>query len=580
METNYEELPETISKEELIKILKLKDMKLEEKSNLSEVLTSKLETIEKKIKKDSENRLHLSEALKGIPQLNFMKVNQSKTASKSNNPKQHESKHEEIKVIEKLKIKTYKKNIDFDTIPNPYLTIFDDYQIGKFKRVQYASEDTIKSLSNLLFKDILKMMALSHYLSICETISIRTTMDDENNVLNIPDLIIIKTRHNFPILVIEVKSPSQGKENILENKKVLGQIYDYMLSLKSFYNTKEVYGILTTLKEWRFLKLPEDEDLDVSERKIMATKIYDLSDKKLIKIIMSVIDKSLSAKHYPIQVFDIKRSYLEYREDKWRWKIFEENELNSLTNKINFNVMKSYKINNYKAQETSQINLSGISGVVLKFFDDGKETQSSLCISNHGSLCVIKQYFGDNLENFKQEAKMWNKIYDIDVKISTLCGVSSIVMPLVFTAHHRDRFFIKDEVEYSEKEVYFQLDFRKIFTTHGAIHPHELSRELISLQREIEDGYYNLNKINPYNAAMIAIKEFSEKGYYHDDFEWRHLGLIPVLNKKGEFKKLKPILIDLEYVVKESPKKSEKIMIEKLKCISNNCVYVNDENIY
>lgn len=536
-----------MSAEELREILKIKDIKLEE-------LEKKTQDIVNKLEKISENRVHLSEIFNGVPKIDFIRINESETAAKS---KRHESSHEEIKNLISFKVKPSKIKIDFDKIPNPFSILFDNYHIYKNRQVKYGSENTINSLTQLFLSDIFKIMNLSKFLDCYDTISVNTIISKEESKINVPDLIIIKTRHNFPIIVVEGKIPNKEGDSILDNKKVIGQVYDYMISIRAFFNAKEIFGILTTLEEWKFLKLPEEEDLDFKKREVMETKIYNLSDKRLVKTIISIINHSLLSENYPISVFDLKRSYIEYKEKKWRWKIFNEKKLDSLTKKINLNIYKEYKIKNYN---------------IIKYFPDGKDTQTSLCITNHGSLGVIKQYFGEDIKFFKKEAKMWKKIYDLNLEITTLCSCPSLILPLIFTANSREKKFFEKEKEYYKTEVYFQLDLKKLFTTTGAI-PGNLSPELKKIQYNIEKVYEG-EKV--YDCAVTAIKDFAQKGYYHDDFEWRHVGLKPILDKNGEIIELKPILIDLEYVVKKSQEKAEKIMMDKLEKISKNCIFIKD----
>ena len=49
--------------------------------------------------------------------------------------------------------------------------------------------------------------------------------------------------------MVEVKTPSTKK--ILESHQVAGQLYDYMMRLRSFYGLQAVFGIMTTYCEWR-----------------------------------------------------------------------------------------------------------------------------------------------------------------------------------------------------------------------------------------------------------------------------------------------------------------------------------------
>jgi hypothetical protein len=72
--------------------------------------------------------------------------------------------------------------------------------------------------------------------------------------------------------VVEVKRPNtfDGK-SILEDKIVLGQIYDDMLRLSCFHGLRNVFGILTTYNEWRICWLPE-ADVAACTESISADK--------------------------------------------------------------------------------------------------------------------------------------------------------------------------------------------------------------------------------------------------------------------------------------------------------------------
>jgi hypothetical protein len=84
--------------------------------------------------------------------------------------------------------------------------------------------------------------------------------------------------------VIEVKRPGmfEGK-SIIENKIVLGQLYDYMLRLRSFHGLQNVFGIVTTYNEWRICWLPEADSAayatsvstDTGEKKRMLDRALD-----------------------------------------------------------------------------------------------------------------------------------------------------------------------------------------------------------------------------------------------------------------------------------------------------------------
>ena len=62
-----------------------------------------------------------------------------------------------------------------------------------------------------------------------------------------PDITLVK-RLGIPVGVVEVKKPAKG---IMDNKQVLGELYDYMEQVENFYGLEQVFGILTTYEEWR-----------------------------------------------------------------------------------------------------------------------------------------------------------------------------------------------------------------------------------------------------------------------------------------------------------------------------------------
>lgn len=72
-----------------------------------------------------------------------------------------------------------------------------------------------------------------------------------------PDIWVLVKQNGIPIGVVEVKKPG-GK--ILESGFVFGQIYDYLLRLKSFHGLKFAFGIVATYNEWRIFWLPEGDE--------------------------------------------------------------------------------------------------------------------------------------------------------------------------------------------------------------------------------------------------------------------------------------------------------------------------------
>eukprot|EP00731_Ephydatia_muelleri_P032176 Em0023g683a len=81
-----------------------------------------------------------------------------------------------------------------------------------------------------------------------------------------PDLWLVQRRHNHnhftPIGVVEVKRPAVDlMPSPLGNGKVLGQLYDYLVMLKTQFDLNFAIGIVTTYKEWRICWLQEDDSI-------------------------------------------------------------------------------------------------------------------------------------------------------------------------------------------------------------------------------------------------------------------------------------------------------------------------------
>lgn len=65
-----------------------------------------------------------------------------------------------------------------------------------------------------------------------------------------------------PIGAVEVKKPKLDAIGVLIrgaafNLDTYGQIFDYMIQLRAFHGVCQVFGIITTLIEWRIVWLPD-----------------------------------------------------------------------------------------------------------------------------------------------------------------------------------------------------------------------------------------------------------------------------------------------------------------------------------
>ena len=558
--SNLEALKNKKEANEIKKKYKQLEFKYEAVTEEKDLLKEENETIKEGYEKleiqqkiSNEGKIFLSAIFNGLPEIKFDKFNKSTSQMKNPNLVTT-SNRKEIKkmIISHFKIKKH-LNINEERLDLIDSKFFSKNNIYTKKFVHFSSENSIQRLINDYMTDIFDIMQRLNYLACYDTTSIITAISkEEMEKHNIPDVTIVKTRELNPVLPIEIKIPPEGDVDILNNKKVIGQLYDYMLSIKSFYNKKKVFGILTTLKGWRFLWLPNEEEIDLKDRTVYITETYDISHPDLAKIIISVIIRALESEFYSVKIFDSLRNYIEYSSRGCRWKRISEDHIEDLEDNINFNIY-----NDCSSEDV-------LTYTIFKFFQTGPQTQTSLIINENGSIGVLKQFYEktnidneENLEgykNFENESSLWGEIYNIKTCIKTINGNPSFIMPLIFT------FETKFNKKTDKTDVFLQTDLRKIFTYEGAISA-ELPSSLNKFTCYI-DKY--TNDIDIINIAEKAIKKFSKKGYLHTDLKWDHIGLLPVLGTKGNIIKMKPVLIDLQYVEECNPKEAKRIMLERL----------------
>lgn len=87
----------------------------------------------------------------------------------------------------------------------------------------------------------------------------------EVTVHALPDLLIL-LHELHPIGVIEIKTPDH---EVLDSKCVHGQIFDYMLRLKTYFGLRTVFGIVSTYKQWRVFWNEEADELANSDTSLV-----------------------------------------------------------------------------------------------------------------------------------------------------------------------------------------------------------------------------------------------------------------------------------------------------------------------
>lgn len=347
--------------------------------------------------------------------------------------------------------------------------------------------------------------------------------------------IVIKNDHRAKTAG-EIKVPKTVNENSVDairEDQTIGQIYDYMMSQKHFYNQKYVFGILTTLDEWKFCWLPDTDECaredfllpesHVSQfknkpREIHSTKIYSHRDKNLVKIILSIIIKCYYSPCYPVSIFSVKRTYVRLTKTNWKWVQYKGKFLDKLNTNITLDVYPN----------------STVGFTVLKYFKGGNYSKVRLAISDEGNFVILKEFVEDIFDEvIDNELYCWiygNQINN--VYIETICNKKSLVMPLAFNIH-------KDDIK---KKLYIPLDL-KIWSVEKNVISDMLPDKLEILNNQLKeftnDGFEYI--------LRTAIEDFARSGCIHKDLEVRHFALYPVI-ENGNIIRLKPILIDFDHV--------------------------------
>ena len=166
-----------------------------------------------------------------------------------------------------------------------------------------------------------------------------------------------------------------------------------------------------------------------------------------------------------------------------------------------------------------------------------------LALTEDFNLVVVKIFYDDSL--CEKECDVWSRIYGVTVLCVRLLHSQCLIMPFVFQC-----------IEH-EGSINFDFD-----VSNWSRVP---SSGLLSDQRfdawttKIAE-FMNSSDITVSKALDEAIEELAKNRLVHDDLEWRHVALLPVLHD-NEVVGMKSVLIDLATVkVVESEEAAREIM--------------------
>ena len=216
--------------------------------------------------------------------------------------------------------------------------ILNEISIRALRQLIYDNESAVESAVGLVLKDIIQLLDLVEKVVVISECSVTNEVGSKQKTHKADFWIIYLDGR--PILVVNVKTPLPGTTSNddgtdkLTNPNVLGQMSDYLRNNKDFYGVTHVFGIVTTMKHWKFVWFPESDALagspnlpvtnrapsdSLDSRTVCTSKIYQQDDEALPRLLMSLIKKAQSTSFQPVSLLTTARMYVSLRSQSWQW---------------------------------------------------------------------------------------------------------------------------------------------------------------------------------------------------------------------------------------------------------------------
>ena len=247
-----------------------------------------------------------------------------------------------------------------------------------------------------------------------------------------------------------------------------------------------MFGITTTLKEWKFHWFSDTDECakssaittttftsepsDLTKREVYSTETILYTDPKLIQTLVSIILKVYNSSASSLFISN-KRVYVYFTETSWFW--------------MEMNYVRSILIINIDMKKTKGL------FYILKYFHSGYYSHVSLAISSASStLVVIKE-----TNHVDTELNMWKKVNGSDSALITLLNDTRVlILPLVFHASIN-----------IDKKVSFTFDIKQwSYTSNNKIE--DIPSKLAKIQNDIKKYAEEKELTDVSKVAFIAIK--------------------------------------------------------------------------
>lgn len=435
------------------------------------------------------------------------------------------------------------------------LTTLDDTEGQLF----YSNEAALQTYVGYLLRDILSALGYVKQLEVREEISLTKIKYLGKGGSNRSDFWVVLTSTGRPILIIEVKSPSTPK--VLDDLRVYGQALDYMADIMSFFGQFHVFGITTTMQDFRINWFPHSDQYAaatsippvvdmpalnrgevVLNRVLHHSRLVRHDDPELLGMLASAVVKCFQSPYVQVGLIDTSRAFIRLTSTSWNWMRLKQGVVDFLT------------------LDPTGLSAAGPTDFfILKYFFRTYEKKVWLVISQPQNRLVVAKLVPDKMIA-AQEVTMWNSVNECNDAFSTvLRTVPAICTPFVIHASKSG----------ADRRVGFDLDISHWIVQHGA-----LPQSLPPMLAEFQDQVRRLGAdLDPREIARQAIVRMAELGLQHDDLAWRHIALLPVFHEGG-VTALKPALIDFGRVTSGvEPAQARHVMFGKLAELEEDCVW-------
>jgi hypothetical protein len=421
------------------------------------------------------------------------------------------------------------ENIETHDLSWPSTFLFELHGQNDKKRIFYFGEREIEYRVRQIIQNVLQCLGIMKQVWIHYQATLVSVAETDKS-----DIFVVETQESeIPIAVIAVKQPGYDK---LVNAKVLGEVFDYMSNLRNSFGQCEVFGIVTTLDQWRVVWFPDTDEFAASEdmnppkcedlrsqfpvqstlhRVLHGSDVYNWDSPHTLPLIGTAMLKSMRSRYRAVSLLSSQRAYIILRELNWDWGTISEAALSEHTELVL----------TLPQQAPSHL-------TVLRQFYGGADGQVCLALTEDFNLVVVKIFYEDEL--CVKEFEVWRHVYGVDVLCTKLLGSQCLIMPLVFHCIEE-----KGEIRFDFNVANLSRD-----PSSGLLSDERFD---VWTTRIAEFMRSSAITITADKALDTAVEELALHCRVHNDLEWRHVAFLPVL-RGNEVTGMKPVLIDLATV--------------------------------